>query len=158
MIVIKNLLAEKDHQYLQSLCQEKKYRLTGSVLNAKKNNFLSSSFLEEDEYRVLFEEVLKKTSLKGDISLVKRAYINCAPAGKFHGGDWHKDDRDITILYYPFGWDQKFGGRTVFSNNKAVDYVANSVVCFPTDLAHKAEPHRAPAWRFTIALKTTLEW
>jgi len=156
MIVIENLLKNQDHSYFQSLCYDVPYFISSSTED-KTHGILHSYLSAEDQYKSIFNTIIEKTSLKGDISTVLQAYINCAPAGKFHGGDWHNDPGATTILYYPFGWDQKYGGRTVFKNGKSVDYIANSAVCFPAQLVHKAEPHRAPNWRFTIALKTTLD-
>ena len=91
--------------------------------------------LENDDYfKTLFSKISHKLKIKG--SLI-RCYANGQTATQ--SGVPHKDDGDITILYFPTPWVHYIGGHLYFGHNnleKTVEYKQNRLVKFPANIMH----------------------
>ena len=110
--------------------------------------------LENDEYfKTLFSKISHKLKIKG--SLI-RCYANGQTATQ--SGVPHKDDGDITILYFPTPWVHYIGGHLYFGHNnleKTVEYKQNRLVKFPANIMHYAgAPDKAyTGLRVSLAFK-----
>ena len=91
------------------------------------------------KYKFNFEE-------KYDLDTYKRLYLN----GHTYGlsPNWHTDDGDFTMIYYPrMDWQKNWGGGTMVEGtlgvNEYVEYVGNRLIVFDAKLRHQAQPvHR----------------
>ena len=114
--------------------------------------------LENDDYfKTLFSKILHKLKIKG--SLI-RCYANGQTATQ--SGVPHKDDGDITILYFPTPWVHYIGGHLYFGHNnleKTVEYKQNRLVKFPANIMHYAgAPDKAyTGLRVSLAFKVKNE-
>ena len=106
------------------------------------------------DYVNLFVEAAEKSF--GKRLRIERQYFNAYPYGSIFS-DWHKDDGDLTILYYLF--DLKHGGETQikYQNEiKNIEYKSNRLVIFPAHLEHRVNAHNSNEHlRQSFAIKTT---
>ncbi len=75
-----------------------------------------------------------------------RLYLNAHTYGL--SPNWHTDDGDFTMIYYPrMDWQQDWGGGTMVEGtlgvHEYVEYKGNRLMVFDAKLSHQAQPvHR----------------
>ena len=114
--------------------------------------------LEKQDYfkDYIYKLICKKLNM--NFKSVERIYANGQTAGQ--GGTPHRDDGDLTFLYYPAPeWNISLQGHLIFLNdsgeaNKVVEYKSNRAVLFDGKIAHYAD---APS-RFFNGLRISLAY
>ena len=81
-----------------------------------------------------------------------RSYVNLNPPNS--DGDFHKDDGELTMLYYPLDWKDEFKGGTVFEKGDYIKYIKNRLLVFDSSLSHRADKNLSGKNRYSIAWKT----
>lgn len=160
-IKIHNNIFDKDfREYWRNIwVNSKNWELHGSetVEEMQKGIWRRNFFNQQIDDEFLKDFICWKINkVTGFTFILKRMYVNCY--NKNVGSEWHVDDGDHTILYYPQEWSQEFGGETVFrveDKEYRLPYNTNSLVIFPAKTPHIALPHINPCgYRLTLALKT----
>ena len=114
--------------------------------------------LDKEEYfsEYLYEKICAK--LGRSFSSIKRIYANGQTAGQC--GTLHKDDGDLTFLYYPcLEWDPHWQGHLIFVNDdgeegRIIMYKSNRAILFDSKMCHYAD---AP-YRFFNGLRISLAY
>ena len=114
--------------------------------------------LEKQEYfkDYIYKLICKKLNM--NFKSVERIYANGQTAGQC--GTPHKDDGDLTFLYYPLPqWNISWQGHLIFLDdrgeaNKVIEYKSNRGVLFDGKIGHYAD---APS-RFFNGLRISLAY
>ena len=132
------------------------WHLTGG---SETNSFWHSDDLEKDEYfnTFLYKKICEK--LDRNFGSIERIYANGQTAGQC--GTPHKDDGDMTFLYYPsLQWNIDMQGHLIFLNESGdeghaiVIHKPNRAVLFSGNIWHYAY---APS-RFFNGLRISLAY
>ena len=115
----------------------------GGIGADKLSRFWHVDRLENDDYfsSYLYDIICKKLNM--NFSGFSRIYANGQTAGQC--GTPHRDDGDLTFLYYPNPyWELKFQGHLIFAEQeRIIEYTPNRAVLFDAKLPHYADaPHR----------------
>ena len=144
--VYDNFFAEEIHQeILTRLMQPKWGLIKGS--DKKKEIFWHYDHLEKENYFNNFIYNLICQKLNKKFRGVKRIYANGQTACQC--GTPHKDDGDLTFLYYPtLEWDIKWQGHLIFldekgEGDKIIFHKPNRALLFDANQKHYADaPNR----------------
>lgn len=101
-------------------------------------------------HQFLYKIFCRKYNLSNKLS---RSYVNCHPPQSF--GDFHRDDGDITLLYYP-DENEKNKGGTEFEDGTKVEFKTNRLIVFDAKILHKANINLSNEMRHSIAWKTLI--
>ena len=144
---------ETQHEILQ-LMERPKWSFTGG---APPNMFWHMDGLESEPYfrDQLFQLICKKLDRVFDI---ERIYANGQTSLQY--GHPHRDDGDMTFLYYPNPqWECTWGGSLLFIRKgeiaRSLPYRPNRALLFPANLVHYADaPSKSfPGLRVSLAYK-----
>jgi hypothetical protein len=84
-----------------------------------------------------------------------RIYANGQVKGQ--DGNWHTDDGDRTVIYFPLEWDRRWGGSTYFKVSGAkeeIQYKRNRLIVFDAAIPHYGScPTVKNILRVSIAFK-----
>ena len=152
--VYDNFFTEELHMEIFNKLMEPKWELTGGSLN---NKFWHIEDLHDEEYfnTYIFDIIKKKI---GKDYTYERIYANGQTAGQC--GTPHKDEGDLTFLYYPSPiWDVTWEGHLIFLDedckyDKMIPHAANRAVLFDANVTHYAN---APS-RFFNDLRISLAY
>ena len=100
-------------------------------------------------HNFLFHLLGKKYNL--NLQLL-RSYVNLNPSK--NEGEFHRDDGELTMIYYPLDWKDEFKGGTIFKRGDYIKYVKNRLLLFDSSLSHKADINLSGENRYSIAWKT----
>ncbi len=101
-------------------------------------------------HQFLYKIFCRKYNLSNKLS---SSYVNCHPPQSF--GDFHRDDGDITLLYYP-DENEKNKGGTEFEDGTKVEFKTNRLIVFDAKILHKANINLSNEMRHSIAWKTLI--
>ena len=116
----------------------------------KKKEFFSSTQQNLFSHQFLYNLFCKKYNLSNKFL---RSYINCHPPHSY--GNFHDDDGDMTLLFYPDKNEENKGG-TEFKDGTKVDYKSNRLIMFDSRILHKASINLSNEMRHSIAWKTLI--
>tara|TARA_R100000027_G_C2237048_1_gene90873 strand:- start:539 stop:1036 length:498 start_codon:yes stop_codon:yes gene_type:complete len=120
------------------------------------SNFWHMDHLEEEDYFLNLFENIKEKLFKDQTVKIVRCYANGQTAGQ--SGVPHRDDGDVTVLYFPTRWKHHLGGHLNFvSNNNIkslVEYKQNRLVKFNSEIVHYSS---APVYNY-IGLRISLAY
>ena len=142
-----NFLPADTQEEILRLMQRPKWSFTGG---RPPNAFWHMDGLEEEPYfrHELFQLICERL---GRTFEVERIYANGQTALQY--GDPHRDDGDVTFLYYPNPeWEYSWNGSLFFVNKRerevsnVIQYKPNRALLFPAGLLHYAD---APSKSFT---------
>lgn len=158
IIVYKDVFSHNDRKQIQTYLDEPNWKwgqvsLTeGEVFPFWMMRLEQQDFFTKDLFNIISEK------LEGEY-IIDRCYCNGMTygiEGSFHTDDIRPDTK--TVLYYANEyWKQEWGGKTVFGLEDKYHYVEpipNSLVVFPSNLVHRAEP----TTRLFKQLRTTIAW
>lgn len=129
------------------------FSLDGFSLDKKEPPFWFMEFTKNDHFKDEIDFIQKYIPQK-----IIRGYVNGQTFGQY--GSFHKDDGDMTYLYYPCpDWSIEDGGGTEFllkDDNTLVVYPKFNRMCiFNSKISHRATPNRSfTKLRMTLAFKT----
>ena len=152
-----DFFSEEVQQTILDKLQQPKWCISGGTDN-KPEIFWHYNCLEKEVYfrDFLFDLICKKLNRR--FRGVKRIYANGQTAGQC--GTPHRDDGDLTFLYYPLTeWEVKWQGHLIFldekdEGDKIVFYKPNRAVLFDGKQRHYAD---APS-RFYNDLRISLAY
>jgi hypothetical protein len=163
--VIDNLL---DQSYVESISQEV---LERTSWESNWNDDLTKSpdwnwhqDLENNNQRVLWDAVDRVIlDVVGVRHKLDRVYSNAHTYGQ--DGQIHRDDGNITAIYYPLPWDVRHEGGTSFYDEEITEcisyssYKQNRLVIFDAKIPHRAMPvtRDCYALRSVIVFKTSMD-
>ena len=163
MIIIDDFLCDDFVEHIQDVIPNLGYTPHGSV---GKLNFFNSigTWPQTDAFNYVSKKIKNLIYIK-NVS-IGRVYVNLHPSGINHGGVFHVDEdtsgrfnETITALYYPYDWDEKYGGGTEFEDGTIVEYKRNRLVLFGANKKHRGMEHSNPdMFRYTVAFKMNAEW
>ncbi len=116
--------------------------------NTDENLFFKSVQDNLFTHRFLYDLFCKKYNLSNKLL---RSYVNCHPPQSF--GNFHRDDGDITLLFYP-DKNEKNKGGTEFEDGTKVEFKTNRLIIFDAKISHKANINLSNEIRHSIAWKT----
>ena len=141
---------ESVRQEIFGKLMEPKWQLTGG---SPYNKFWHIEDLHGEEYfnTYIFDIIKKKI---GEDFTYERIYANGQTAGQC--GTPHKDEGDLTFLYYPAPeWDINWQGHLIFPiEERIIEYKSNRSVLFDASIEHYAD---APS-RFFANLRISLAY
>jgi hypothetical protein len=158
VIIIDDFLCDDFVEHIQDVIPNLGYKPHFSI-DIEKCRFLNSigDWPATDAFNYVAKKIRNLSQI--ECSEVLRVYSNLHPSGENHSGDWHEDGNQITALYYPMKWDNKYGGGTEFKDGTVVDYVENRLVLFDANKTHRAMPHtNKNLFRYTVSFKMNGEW
>tara|TARA_Y100001963_G_C6666870_1_gene393141 strand:+ start:330 stop:869 length:540 start_codon:yes stop_codon:yes gene_type:complete len=143
-----NFFSKEDHKKIwESLAYKPRWSFTGGAGGVGGAKFWHLDNLEKEKYfnEYLFEKICSNIDTR-KFGKVRRIYANGQTGGQW--GYPHRDDGDITFLYYPnLDWKLDWQGHLVFIDGKGdiaetVVYRPNRAVLFPAHVMHYATaPH-----------------
>ena len=146
MIEVYDDFFDKDtHKEIYNKLSEPHWAIDGGTSN-KPEIFWHYDGLDDPNHNgyfseYLYEKICKKLNMNfGGFS---RIYANGQTAGQC--GTPHRDDGDLTFLYYPNPyWELNFQGHLIFAEQeRIIEYAPNRAVLFDAKLPHYADaPHR----------------
>ena len=174
--VFDNFFSEELRQEIWGKMMRPKWNFTGGNPTCR---FWHMNFLEKEEYfnTHLYNHILKKLGPRFQRIIIGCNRIYANGMGACQCGNPHRDDGDITFLYYPNPeWPFWWQGHLMFLNKiddppaadggkyhpsddddivKTVAYKPNRAVIFPANYYHYAQaPHRhCNALRVSLAYK-----
>ena len=157
MIIIDDFLCDDFVEHIQDVIPTLGYNPHSSI--GTNPNFFNSigTWPSTDAFNYVAKKIQNLTYIK-NVSII-RVYANLHPSGSAHSGDFHEDDGQITALYYPYDWDEKYGGGTEFEDGTIVEYKRNRLVLFGANKKHRGMEHSNPdMFRYTVAFKMNAEW
>ena len=116
-----------------------------------------------DNQRVLWDAVDRVIlDVVGVRHKLDRVYSNAHTYGQ--DGQIHRDDGNITAIYYPLPWDARHEGGTSFYDEEITECIAyssykqNRLVIFDAEIPHRAMPitRDCYALRTVIVFKTSM--
>jgi|TARA_R100000482_G_C5128749_1_gene150472 hypothetical protein len=145
--VLENSLLEFVREELNILTwmQQKSHLLK---TDEKMNFFFASVEQNLFTHQFLYNLICKKYNISNKFS---RSYVNCHPPHS--SGNFHTDDGDLTLLFYP-DKNEKNKGGTEFKDATNVDYKTNRLIIFDAKILHKANINLSNEMRYSIAWKT----
>lgn len=155
---IENLFNKNDLGKIKSFIDYKNQRSwVFHSSNYVNPSYFFASNLKPNELLFLLPNVKPLLSLvdKNNDYKFLRGYINCNPPTI--RGDWHIDDGDLTVLYYPMS-DYAYinEGGTEFLDRETEPYINNSALIFPAHIKHRSQDHNNKNYRFSFAFKFAL--
>ena len=149
--VYDNFFPKEIHEEVFEKLMEPGWRFRGGSL---RNTFWHHDGLEQQDY---FADFLYRTiceKLNKTFKSVKRIYANGQTACQC--GNPHRDDGDLTFLYYPsLVWDIKWQGHLIFpESERVIFHKPNRAVLFTGKQLHYAD---APS-RFFNGLRISLAY
>ena len=152
-----NFFDQEIQQKIFNRLKQPNWGISGGT-SRKPEIFWHLDFLEKETYfsDFIFNLICKKLNRK--FRGVNRIYANGQTAGQC--GTPHKDDGDLTFLYYPLPeWEIKWQGHLIFldeqeEGDKIVFYKPNRAVLFDGKQKHYAD---APS-RFFNGLRISLAY
>ena len=152
-----NFFTDEIRQEILTRLMQPKWCISGGN-KRKPEIFWHFEDLEKESYfsKFIFKKICKKLNRK--FRGVKRIYANGQTAGQC--GTPHRDDGDLTFLYYPSDmWDIKWQGHLIFlddngEGDKIVIHKPNRAVLFDGKQVHYAD---APS-RFFNGLRISLAY
>ena len=161
--ILDNVFNEDEFVSINHHLQEPKWSFTGGGTNDDgdfKSFFWHMNDLEKNNYFLsLYEKLVNHLELKN--TSIARIYANGQTAGQ--SGVPHKDDGDLTILYFPTPWKHHYGGHLNFIENNnlksVIEYKTNRLVVFPAKTIHYASPpeRQYDGLRISLAFKVNYE-
>ena len=149
--VYDNFFPKEIHEEVFEKLMEPGWRFRGGSL---RNTFWHHDGLEQQDYFAdfLYRKICER--LNKTFKSVKRIYANGQTACQC--GNPHRDDGDLTFLYYPpLVWDPKWQGHLIFpESERVVFYKPNRAVLFTGKQLHYAD---APS-RFFNGLRISLAY
>ena len=154
--VIDNFFEEEIQKEIWKKMMRPKWSYTGG--GTTRNRFWHMDGLEKEKYfkEYLYKIICKKLDKK--FSNIVRIYANGQTPGQ--NGSIHRDDGDITFLYYAnLEWKMEYQGHLNFYINReikeTVTYKSNRAVLFSADMVHCAEApsDKAKELRVSLAYK-----
>lgn len=155
-----NFLSNDDLVKIQEQCLKQKFNIWKFDCGSPTRFLWSETWEDRDFINSVFTKIINQPYLKSNkMDEPPRIYTNLAPAGKEYEGVMHKDDGDLTVLFYPFDWDPQYEGGTKFEDGTTIGNKANRLLVYNSDVSHAAAAHyNFTSWRFTVVFKTTLYW
>jgi len=144
--VLENLFLEFIRKEINILTWQLQVSLPSD--NQEEHQFFISAQQDLFTHQFLYEFLCKKYNLSNKFL---RSYINCHPPKS--SGQFHSDDGDMTLLFYP-DKNEKDKGGTEFEDGTKVDYKSNRLIIFDSTILHKASNNLSNEMRYSIAWKT----
>ena len=152
-----NFFTDEIRQEILTRLMQPKWGISGGT-KRKPEIFWHFENLEKESYfsKFIFKKICKK--LNREFKGISRIYANGQTAGQC--GTPHKDDGDLTFLYYPADmWDVKWQGHLIFldengEGDRIVIHKPNRAVLFNGKQRHYAD---APS-RFFNGLRISLAY
>mgnify|MGYP003136228072 FL=1 len=122
--------------------------ITHKSKKTDENLFFASAQENLFTHKFLYNLFCKKYNLSNRLL---RSYVNCYPPQSF--GNFHPDDGDVTLLFYP-DENEKNKGGTEFEDGTKVEFKTNRLIIFDAKILHKANINSSNEMRYSIAWKT----
>jgi len=155
--IIDDFLGDDFVEYMQDIIPDMPFQPMSA--DGMGESFLASigQYPESDAFKFLAKKIHQVPKLM--VQHVQTIYVNLNPTGINHCGKFHTDGGDITAMYYPYDWDEKYAGATLFEEGTRVEYVKNRLLLFDSNLSHRAEEHsNTNMFRYTVAVKMDARW
>jgi len=116
-----------------------------------------------DEYNFIFPIWEKiRATCNGNVEL-ERVYLNAHTFGiEPHV---HRDDGDVTMIYYPrLDWKEEWGGGTAIYNNEVTEIdrhfvnKGNRLIMFDANLPHQAQPISRECYQLRTCVVFKTNW